>query len=146
MPIYLLWMKCEFASGFESCTLMSSALTTSLELAEIRCVFQALLNESICLDWFNGPLFTPPLAESLALLLRNQIDRFLLDFYNNQDLTHPRSQATHRLIARTVIQHIAFSNQRADFEAWRTVFYEEDRIQATSAQQPNLVDTVVLRL
>ena len=119
---------------------------SSLELAEIRCLFQALLNESISLNWFNGPFFTPPLAESLALLLRNQIDRFLLDFYNNQDLTHPRSQATHRLIARTVIQHIAFSNQRTDWESWRTVFYEEDRIQATSATQPNLVDTVVLRL
>ena len=32
------------------------------------------------------------------------------------------------------------------FDAWRTVLYEEDRIQATTAQQPNLVDTVVLRL
>ena len=60
--------------------------------------------------------------------------RFLLDYYNNQHLTYPRSQATHRLIGRTVLQHIAYSNQRSDFDAWRTVFYDEDRIRATTAQ------------
>ena len=117
---------------------------SSLELEEVRALLLALIDGHIRVEWFNGLLFTPALGESLALLLRNQRDRFMLDMYDSLGHDHPTSQATHRLIWRTVIQHIARNNQREDYNAWRVAFYEENLLEQRSAQPPNEIDNVIL--
>jgi hypothetical protein len=55
----------------------------SLQLEEIRAVFRALIEEHIKEEWFLDTMFTPELGESLALLLRNQRDRMLLNYHQN---------------------------------------------------------------
>ena len=107
---------------------------SSLELEVVRALFLALIDGHIRVEWFSGLLFTPALGESLALLLRNQRDRFMLDMYDSLRHDHPTSQATHRLIWRTVIQRIARNNQRQDYNAWRLAFYEENLLEQRTAQ------------
>lgn len=76
-------------------------------------------------------------------MLRNQRDRFTLDYYDTYDRAHPHSQASNRLIWQTVIQHIARSNKRADYNQWQLAFYEEDLAEQRVASIPNLAYDVV---
>lgn len=69
----------------------------SLHLEEKRALFQALLQNFICFEWFYTRMFTPPVAESLALVLRNQRDRFMLE-------------------------HVAYNNQRINYNQWQVLF------------------------
>lgn len=79
----------------------------------------------------------------MALLLRNQRDRFLLDYYIAQNLPQPHSQATHNLLWRTVLNHVAYNNQRSDYDLWRVSFWDEDRAQQRLPQVPNDTDAIV---
>lgn len=77
----------------QSVLLLQGRPRVSLELEENRTLFLAMLNGFIRLEWFRGALFFPDLGESLALLLSNQRDRFMLHYYDAYDHSQPHSQA-----------------------------------------------------
>ena len=118
----------------------------SLQLSEISALFRALLENHIREDWFRTYMFTPPVAESLALVLRNQRDRFMLDYYDGYNLENPHLQATHHLIWRTVLTHIAYQNQRYNNSQWQMLFHEETLVVSQAPYIPTHVDNVVHRL
>ena len=91
-------------------------------------------------------MFSPPVAESLALVLQNQRDRFMLDFYDGYHLESPHTQATNHLIWRTVINHIAYQNQRYNNSQWQMLFHEENLIVSQAPYIPSHIDHVVHRL
>lgn len=70
----------------------------SLQLEEIRAVFRALIEKHIKEEWFFDKMFTPELGESFALLLRNQRDRLLLDYFQRLNLDYPFGNTDNRSI------------------------------------------------
>ena len=101
------WLGEIYTYEFGALRYQGMNVTDSLHLSEISALFRALLDEHVCEVWFRTYMFSPPVAESLALVLQNQRDRFMLDFYDGY-----HTQATNHLIWRTVINHIAYQNQR----------------------------------
>lgn len=75
------WLRELYPYEFRALYTLQIDQDSTLELEEIRAVFQALLNNGINITWFRNQVFTPHIAESLALVLRNQRDRLLLDYY-----------------------------------------------------------------
>lgn len=96
--------------------------------------------------FFANGFVPPPVAESLALLLRNQHDRFMLAFYDSYDHVHPHRQSTHQLIWRTIILHIAHNDQRVDYNEWQLVFWENDRAETGQPHIPTHIDDIVLMI
>ena len=77
--------------------------------------------------------------------MRNQRDRFLLDFYHQGNIDLPRTQEVNRHIWRTVLCHVAFSDQRTD-DMWRVDFHEGTLHNGQSTQYNEHLDNVVSKL
>ena len=90
----------------------------SLQIEEIRAVFRALIEEHIKEEWFLDTMFDPELGESLALLLRNQRDRMLLDYHKRLNIDYPYGSIENKSIWRQVFHHIAFDDQIIDSGLW----------------------------
>jgi len=79
---------------FSAIRYVSMDVDDSLNLSEISALFRTLLQNHIRHEWFRTSMFSPPVAESLALVLRNQRDRFLLDYYDGYNIDHPHNFAS----------------------------------------------------
>lgn len=73
------WLRQLYPYEFRAFLSVQITPEVSLELAEVRALLRALILKNINIKWFRDRLFTPPLLEHLAILLRNQHDRFLLE-------------------------------------------------------------------
>ena len=102
----------------------------SLQLEEIRAVFRALIEKHIKEEWFFDKMFTPELGESFALLLRNQHDRLLLDYFKRLNLDYPFGNTSNRSIWRQVFHHIAYNDQVIDGELW--ILYVSEKLEEDS--------------
>jgi len=119
----------------------------SLQLEEIRAVFRALIEEHIKEEWFLDTMFTPELGESLALLLRNQRDRMLLNYHQNLNIDHPYGSIENKSIWRQVFHHIAFDDQNIDSGLWIlkvTEQIQEDNLSLMDI--PTVVDKVIVHI
>jgi hypothetical protein len=116
------WLQEIYPYEFRASALFDDNQQDSLQLDETLYLYQAFLNKHICQEWFTTKMFTPPLAESLALVLRNQRDRFMLDYYATHENDFPHVQSTHHLIWRTVMEHIAYNNQQTVHDHWQVLF------------------------
>ena len=99
----------------------------SLELEEVRALFRAILSGHISRQWFHNAdqMFSPPVMESLGLLLRNQRDRFIMSYYRNVFLDYLQDEPTNRFIWRQVFHHVAQDNLDVRSELWRVDFNAE---------------------
>ena len=116
------WLQELYPYEFSAIRYLGMDTTDSLNLSEISALFRALLQNHIRDDWFRTSMFTPPVAESLALVLRNKRDRFMLDYYDGYNLENPHLQSTHHLTWRNVITLIAYQNQRYNNCQWQKLF------------------------
>jgi hypothetical protein len=94
-----LWLRELYPTEFSAIRYVGLDANDSLNLSEIRALLQTLLENHINQAWFRTSMFSPPVAESLALVLRNQRDRFLLDYYDGYNFDHPHIQGIHHLIS-----------------------------------------------
>ena len=108
------WLRQLYPYEFRACLSVQITTEASLELAEVCALLRSLILKNIDIKWFRDRLFSPPLLEHLAILLRNQRDRFLLNFYHQGNIDLSRTQDINRHIWRTVLCHVAFSDQRID--------------------------------
>jgi hypothetical protein len=139
------WLRELYPYEFRALLYHNYDQTNSLVLEEIRYLYQALLHNHIRFEWFRSDMFAPPLAESLALVLRNQHDRFMLDYYDTYDHDFPHV-STHRLIWRTVLEHIAYNNQRLTRGQWQVLYHEANSIESHLTLMPTHMDHVINRL
>jgi hypothetical protein len=95
------WLREIYPYEFRASVYYGYDQNSSLALEEIQYLFQALLNNHVRFEWFSTHMFAPPLAESLALVLRNQRGRFMLDYYDTCNHDFPQVQSTHHLIWST---------------------------------------------
>ena len=139
------WLRQLYPYEFRAFLAVQITPEVSLELAEVRALLRALILKNINIKWFRDKLFTRPLLEHLAILLRNQHDRFLLDFYHQGNIDIPRTQDINRHVWRTVLCHVAFSNQRFD-DMWRVDFHESTLHDGQPTQDNEHLDNVVSKL
>ena len=92
------WLRELYPYEFSTIRYLDMDTNDSLNLSEIRVLFRMLLHNHIRVEWFRTSMLTPPVAESLALVLRNQRDRFMLDYYDGYNLENPHLQSIHHLI------------------------------------------------
>jgi hypothetical protein len=119
----------------------------SLQLEKIRAVFRALIEEHIKEEWFLDTMFTAELGESLALLLRNQRDRMLIDYYQNLNIDYPYGSIENKSIWRQVFHHIACDDQNIDSGLWIlkvTEQIQEDNLSLMDI--PTVVDKVIVHI
>ena len=140
------WLRELYPYEFSAIRYLGMDTNNSLNLSEISALFRALLQNHIRVEWFQTSMFTPPVAESLALVLRNQRDRFMLDYYDGYNLENPHLQSTHHLIWRTVITHIDYQNQRYNNCQWQMLFHEENLVVSQLPYIPTHVDNVINHL
>ena len=139
------WLRQLYPYEFRAFLAVQITPEVSLELAEVRALFRALILRNINIKWFRDNLFTPPLLEHLAILLRNQHDRFLLDFYHQGNIDIPRTQNTNLHVWRTVLCHVAFSDQRHD-DMWRVDFHEGTLHDGQHTEDNEHLDDIVSKL
>ena len=118
----------------------------SLQLEEIRAVFRALIEEHIKQEWFSQDMFTPELGESLALLLRNQRDRMLLDYYQRYIIDYPFGMNANMSIWRQVFHHIAYDNQIIEADLWMLTVSEQLEESSSDIFEPTVVDLVIFHI
>jgi hypothetical protein len=140
------WLRELYPYEFRAPLYINYDESNSLVLEEIRYLYQALLGNHIRFEWFRNEMFAPTLVESLALVLRNPHDRFMLDYYDTYDHNFPHVQSTHRLIWRTVLEHIAYNNQYITRGQWQMIYHEANNIESQLAFMPNHMDNVINRL
>jgi len=137
------WLREIYPYEFRASACYHNDQNNSLALEEIRYLFQALLNDHVRSEWFSSCMFSPPLAELLALALRNQRDRFILDYYDSYDHDFPHVQLTHHLIWRTVLEHVSYNNKRSNFNQWQVLFYESNLLESRLPYIPSHMDNVI---
>lgn len=115
----------------------------SLQLEEIRAVFRAIIEEHIKEEWFSDKIFSPELGESLALVLRNQRDRLLLDYYQRLDINFPSDKNENQSIWRQVLHHVAFNNQLIESQLWILNISEQIKIDCNRTDEPTYVDKFI---
>ena len=110
---------------------MNELPAASLELEEIRSVFRAILARHIEPSWFESTMFAPDVTEALGLVLRNQRDRFMTDYYDTMSLQYPEEASAVSFTWRYVLDHIAYDNQEHN-QLWR-VQYNDSSMRAEPA-------------
>ena len=75
-------------------------------------------------------MFAPDVTESLGLVLRNQRDRFISDYYDTLAIQYPYGEAAISFTWRYVLEHVAYDRQE-QHQLWR-VQYNDRLIYATT--------------
>ena len=105
------WLQEIYPSQFGPAVSMNELPAASLELEEVRSVFRAILARHIVPGWFESMMFAPDVTEALGLMLRNQRDRFMSDYYETLSLQYPEEESAVSFTWRYVFDHIAYDNQ-----------------------------------
>ena len=118
----------------------------SLQLEEIRAIFRAVIDKHIKQEWFIDNMFTEELGESLALLLRNQRDRILLDYFQRLNIDYPFGQNANMSIWRQVMNNIAYDNQKLDYDMWIFEVFEQLERDSSLTDEPSYIDVLIYHI
>ena len=82
-----------------------------------------ILGGHIQQDWFESTMFSPSVTEALGLLLRNQVERLTIAYYQQAALPLPDDPTVISFIWRYVMDNIAYDNQLVYCDMWRSNFH-----------------------
>jgi hypothetical protein len=139
------WLRELYPAQFNPTMDLNTNEDASLELEEVRALFRAILAGHISRQWFSNheQMFSPPVMESLGLLLRNQRDRFMMSYYGDVFLEYPQDEPTNRFIWRQVFQHVAYDNLDTRSELWRVDFNAQLFINQPMLEQVIEIDHII---